>query len=101
MKHRFEVWIVLIGILLAAAGLRWVGINWDDYNHSHPDELFLTTITSEIGEDSSLLEEANESCADNPGYFDTRCSPLNPNNIEPGSYAYGTLPPFIVRTAAE
>jgi hypothetical protein len=76
-QKSFETWIILFAILLAAAGLRWVGINWDDYNHSHPDELFLSTITSEISERSSLLEEVNERCADDSnryGYFNTRCA---------------------------
>jgi YYY domain-containing protein len=103
-RKSFETWAILLLILVAAGGLRWVGINWDDYNHSHPDELFLTTIASEISEQSSLLDEVKERCADRPdrySYFNTRCSPLNPNNIEEGSYAYGTLPTFLVRATAE
>ena len=35
------------------------------------------------------------------GYFDTACSPLNPNNRGYDFYVYGTLPIFIVRYAAE
>ena len=42
------------------------------------------------------------------GYFDTRCSPLNPHNAGHGFYVYGTFPLFlahygseIVRSAAE
>ena len=35
------------------------------------------------------------------GYFDTACSPLNPNNRGYDFYVYGTLPIFGVRYAAE
>src|SRR5690606_40422997 len=34
-------------------------------------------------------------------YFNTNCSVYNPDNVVVGSYAYGTLPLFIVRWAAQ
>ncbi|MBN1680855.1 MAG: glycosyltransferase family 39 protein [Anaerolineae bacterium] len=101
MNRRIFPWLILSGIIILAGCLRWVGINWDDYTHSHPDELFLTTITSEIGERDELLDEVAERCDESAGFFNTRCNPLNPNNIEPGSFAYGTLPVFIVKGTAE
>lgn len=100
MERRLTHWIILAGIVILAAVLRWVGINWDDYNHSHPDELFLTTITSEIGDSAQFEDTVRERCGGRGNtYFNTRCSALNPNNIEPGSFAYGTLPVFMVNRA--
>ena len=104
MKRHLPYGWVLLGILILAGCLRWIGINWDDYIHSHPDELFLTNIASEIGDKNELLEHVKERCVGDArryDYLNTRCSPLNPNNIEDGSYAYGTLPTFIVYGAGE
>ncbi|MBI5927669.1 MAG: glycosyltransferase family 39 protein [Chloroflexi bacterium] len=104
MKRNIKLWVVLAGILILAGCLRYIGINWDYYSHSHPDELFLTAVVSRIGDRSELLDKVKERCADDPrrhAYFNTRCSPLNPNNINDGSYAYGTLPTFIVYGAGE
>ncbi|MEO0565497.1 MAG: hypothetical protein AAF125_25545, partial [Chloroflexota bacterium] len=34
---------VLLALVLAVGGyFRFVGLNWDDYTHLHPDERFLT-----------------------------------------------------------
>ncbi len=35
------------------------------------------------------------------GYFDTRCSPLNPHNASHGFYVYGTLPLFLAHFGSE
>ncbi|MYH64057.1 MAG: hypothetical protein F4136_00170 [Chloroflexi bacterium] len=32
-------------VLIYGVGLRLVGQNWDDYSHTHPDEMFLTLLT--------------------------------------------------------
>jgi len=93
--------LVLFAILLLALLLRVVGINWDDHSHLHPDERFLTNIVGRIGMDESLTDAAREGCtAHQRTYFNTACSNLNPNNVEVGSFAYGTLPVFIMRGAA-
>jgi hypothetical protein len=43
------VWdILLIGILLAGAYLRFVGMDWDADTHLHPDERFMTMVESAI-----------------------------------------------------
>ncbi|MBZ0315673.1 MAG: DUF2298 domain-containing protein [Anaerolineae bacterium] len=104
MKQKKYHWLVLVGILILAGCLRYIGINWDYYSHSHPDELFLTAIATRVGDRSELLDNVKKRCADDPrrhAYFNTRCSPLNPNNVNEGSYAYGTLPTFMVYTAGE
>jgi YYY domain-containing protein len=82
--------VALIGILVIGAYFRFVGLNWDGDLHLHPDERFLTMVTSSIQSVGSLGD-----------YFDTEKSTLNPNNVGYGYYVYGTLPLFMVRYVAE
>ncbi|HID85469.1 MAG TPA: phospholipid carrier-dependent glycosyltransferase, partial [Anaerolineales bacterium] len=82
--------ILLVLILLLGAYLRFVGINWDEDQHLHPDERFLTMVESAIEPVHSLGE-----------YFDTARSSLNPANKGFGFFVYGTLPIFIVRYVAD
>lgn len=96
--------LILVIVLLFALVLRLTGVNWDDYARLHPDERFLTTIASRIGVARNLTDEARARCPDDTmlyDYFNTSCSILNPNNVNPGSFAYGTLPVFIVRGVAD
>lgn len=98
MKHREKrrlnlpwVWdVLLIGILLIGAYLRFTGIEWDGNQHLHPDERFLTMVETSIKPVDTLRE-----------YFDTANSSLNPNNYGYTFYVYGTLPIFIVRYVGE
>lgn len=84
-------WMILLAlILLLGAALRFTGVNWDDEQHLHPDERFLTMVSSSISLPDSIGE-----------YFDTDKSPMNPYNKNYGSFVYGTAPLFIVRTTAE
>ncbi|MBZ0307904.1 MAG: glycosyltransferase family 39 protein, partial [Anaerolineae bacterium] len=94
---------VLLAILTLALLLRLVGLNWDDHSHLHPDERFLTGMASDIGEAESLTSSTRERCQGSGKYeyFNTACSVYNPSNVADGSYAYGTLPLFIVRIAAQ
>lgn len=85
------IWLILlVGILLVGAYFRFVGLDWDDSQHLHPDERFLTMVTSSIQPVTSL-----------GAYFDTATSSLNPNNQGYGFYVYGTLPIFLVRYLAD
>jgi len=82
--------ILLVLILAAGAYLRLVGLDWDEEQHLHPDERFLTMVESSISPVESLGD-----------YFDTETSSLNPHNRGHGFFVYGTLPIFIVRYVAE
>jgi len=82
--------LLLVGVLLLGAYLRFVGVNWDDVYHLHPDERFLTMVESGIEPVHNLGE-----------YFDTATSTLNPNNRGYGFYVYGTLPLIMVRYIGE
>ena len=82
--------LVLLVILLFAFFLRLYGINWDQNQHLHPDERFLTMVTQAVSWPKSLSE-----------YLDTNLSPLNPHNNNFGFYVYGTFPLFFVKAVAE
>ncbi len=99
MKIR-ENWLVLFGLILViacGAYFRFVGINWDENYHLHPDERFLTMVETAI----KPVESARE-------YFDTNNSSLNPHNVIDANgnqtfpfFVYGTLPIFLVRYIGE
>ena len=88
-KPSAAYWILLV-ILLVAAYLRLSHLNWDDGTHIHPDERFLTMVSSALELPSSLGE-----------FFDSTRSPMSPYNKDYGFFVYGTLPIFIVRVVAE
>jgi len=94
MKNsRSRLWlydVMFLLILLMAAYFRLSGLNWDQSQHLHPDERFLT-----------MVESAMTPVKDLGAYFDTEHSTLNPHNIGYGFYVYGDLPIIIVRYAAE
>lgn len=115
---------VLIGVLLVlvmfiGASFRFMGNNWDDFIRFHPDERYLTgQIAPQMGADLAVCYDESASCqltqeryalclerypATNGrgGYFDTECSPYNPENVSHTQYSYGTLPLFIARVVAE
>ncbi len=82
--------VLLIGILVAGGYFRFIGVNWDDSHHLHPDERFLSMVLSSI----SPVDKAG-------GYFNTEISSLNPANRGYGFFVYGTLPIFIIRYIGE
>ncbi len=82
--------LAFVLILLVGAYFRFIGINWDQNQHLHPDERFLTMVESSLQPVDSIS-----------AYFDTDNSTLNPHNRGYGFFVYGTLPIFIVRYAGE
>lgn len=80
----------MIITLLVGGYLRLVGVNWDEDQHLHPDERFLSLVQSAI----SPVQSSGE-------YFDTATSSLNPANRGYTFFVYGTLPIFIVRYLGE
>jgi YYY domain-containing protein len=112
LHRRDYSWIydlLLIVVLLGGAYLRAVGMDWDQGQHLHPDERFLTMVESAL-QPRMCLDHSTpvELCpAEKKGwiglkeYFNTAESTLNPNNRGYGFYVYGTWPIFIVRYVAE
>jgi uncharacterized membrane protein len=89
LLRRYTVHAALGLILLFGAVLRFTGINWDEYQHLHPDERFMTMV------------ETGTQLPDSIGqYFDTAGSPLNPYNRSFGTFIYGTYPLFLTKFVA-
>ena len=81
----------LLLVLTVGAYLRFVGLNWDELEHLHPDERFLTMVEARIEPVEGGLSE----------YFNTEASSLNPYNHGFKFFVYGTAPIFAVRYLAE
>ncbi|HQA28099.1 MAG TPA: hypothetical protein PLA02_02640, partial [Brevefilum fermentans] len=86
----FLLIILLLLSVIAGAYLRLAGVNWDEDQHMHPDERFLSLVQVSISPVNSLSE-----------YFNTENSSLNPANRGYTFFVYGTLPIFIVRYAGD
>lgn len=111
--------ILLLVVLAAAAYLRFTGSDWGELQHQHPDEYHVTSVTYDIapvgtstdviGAPPTVVDqpwraaypETFTDCTEWGGYFDTACSPLNPQNRGHNAFVYGTLPVFIVRYLAD
>ena len=90
--QRWPAWlttILLILIMTAGAALRMLGMDWDEGQHLHPDERFLTLVVTSI-----QPEKISK-------YFDTAVSTLNPHNVGHGFYVYGTLPLLFTRVVSD
>ena len=90
ISGRLSVILILLGILLIGSYFRFVGINWDEFTHLHPDERFLTIVTSSLDGESSLV-----------GYLRTSTSQLNPYNHGEGLFVYGNFPMTVTFYAGE
>lgn len=77
-------------ILEVAILLRFYGLNWDQNQHLHPDERFLTMVTQAISWPGGIRE-----------YFSTSTSPLNPHNQNFPFFVYGTFPLFLIKFLSE
>ena len=77
-------------ILFIAGYFRFVGVNWDQNQHLHPDERFLTMVATGITWPATFKD-----------YLDTKTSSLNPHNKGFDFYVYGTWPVILVKWVAE
>ncbi|GAC1315655.1 MAG: hypothetical protein NVSMB2_07670 [Chloroflexota bacterium] len=91
-RREGRVHFVILGlILLVAAAFRLHGLEtWDANSHQHPDERFLTIVSSQLSMPNSLAE-----------YFNTARSSINPYANGQERYAYGQLPLTLTRWVAE
>lgn len=86
---RLPAWLRVVLVLAVAVGLRFYGINWDQNQHLHPDERFLTMVTESLRWPGTVGE-----------YLDESRSPLNPRNQGYSFFVYGTWPLVAVKAAA-
>jgi hypothetical protein len=104
-NQSLPAWFVALAlglILILGAVFRLTGVNWDEDQHLHPDERFLTMVSSALsipGLGNAGTPPAN--CAKWGGYFDSDCSPLSPYNHNYNFFVYGTFPIFLTRLMAE
>lgn len=86
LKSKTNFRIVFLLILFLGAYFRFHNINWDQNQHLHPDERFLTMVATAIDWPKNFSE-----------YLNTNSSPLNPHNRNFDFYVYGTFPLFFVK----
>ena len=80
---------MLVTVFILAAWFRFIGLNWDQGSHLHPDERFMTMTAEALKPVDSLAE-----------YYDTSLSGWNPHNVGKEFYVYGTLPLHLTRFIA-
>lgn len=73
-----------------AVFLRLYGLNWDQNQHLHPDERFLTMVAVAIKLPSNIF-----------AYLDPLRSTASPYNQGFGFFVYGTFPLYFVKIVAE
>ncbi len=102
-RFNVTVWLLLLAVLLLGAYFRFLNVDWDEGEHLHPDERYMTMVTGGIRWPGPVdnPQPPPPGCMEWGGYFDSYCSPLNPYNRNYGSYAYGTLPLFGARFVGE
>ena len=122
MSNEKRAWVydvLLILVLGIGTYFRVIGLNWDQNQHLHPDERFLTMVESALSPVNQTQDQlgppptaANQQwrqayagampdCSKWGGYFDTYCSPLNPQNRGYSFFVYGDLPIVVVQYVAE
>src|SRR5512138_1909164 len=108
-KHAWVYDLLLILVLVMGAYFRTVGLNWDDFQHLHPDERFLTMVESALqvkkctvpNTPVEVCPPADVRWLSFADYLDTASSPLNPVNKGYGFFVYGDFPIILVRYVAE
>jgi 4-amino-4-deoxy-L-arabinose transferase-like glycosyltransferase len=88
---RDTLWLRVLWFCIGLGAVcRFAGLNWDNAQHLHPDERFLTMIVPEMRLPQSVAM-----------YFDTSRSLLNPQNLpNVGLFVYGQLPLSVVKAVA-
>lgn len=86
---RNKSFFLFLLILALAAILRFVGLNWDDDHHLHPDERFLTMVNTDSHWPSSFSN-----------YLNQAESLINPYNNNYDFFVYGNLPLVINKGVA-
>ena len=81
--------ILLIVIVMIGAILRFCDVNWDQNQHLHPDERFLTMVGTNMKVPPTILD-----------YLNPHISTMNPANIGYSFYVYGAFPVILNKVLA-
>ncbi len=73
--------LILFFILILALFLRFFNLNWDNNQHLHPDERFMTMVSTSMKLPATLDQ-----------YFNQKTSFLNPENLGYKFFVYGSFP---------
>ncbi|GIW64660.1 MAG: hypothetical protein KatS3mg092_0593 [Patescibacteria group bacterium] len=84
MKKFFFIFILLLAIFL-----RFYNLNWDNNQHLHPDERFLTMVANAMKIPDNFQD-----------YFNQEKSTLSPYNLGYKFYVYGTFPLVLTKYLA-
>ncbi|HUS94634.1 MAG TPA: glycosyltransferase family 39 protein [Patescibacteria group bacterium] len=90
---------ILVGLLLfLAAALRLTSLDWDGYNHYHPDERYITWVATSIEWPDSLTTALDPHASSfNPFYWPPGATSAGVvlEQDQPRRYAYGHLPLYM------
>lgn len=95
---RWPKWFLLGAILLLAAALRLIGLDWDEYHHFHPDERYIAWVATTVewpADWRTAFDPARSSF--NPYYWppDGVSAGIVAPQDEPRKFAYGHLPLYL------
>ncbi len=94
--------IALAVILLSAVALRLTGLDWDGFQHHHPDERYITWVATtiefpSIGQDNWAAQWRPETSTFNPFHWPPEASSEGIVVLqgEPRDFAYGHVPLYL------
>jgi hypothetical protein len=90
--------LTLLLILLLAAGLRLTAVDWDDYNHYHPDERYILWLATTIEWPTNWTTAFDPAQSTfNPYHWppDAASAGIVVEQGRPRSFAYGHLPLYL------
>lgn len=82
--------IFLLIVISIGMCLRFFDLDWDQGQHLHPDERFLTMVTTSIKIPSTFAQ-----------YLNPQISTMNPYNVGYGFFVYGTFPMYLTKLIGE
>lgn len=95
---RWQERVALGLILLVAAVFRFTGIDWDNYNHYHPDERYITWVATTIERPSSWQTALSpQQSTINPFYWPPNAASEGIEVLQdtPRDFAYGHVPLYL------
>jgi len=79
----------LFFVILFTVFFRFYNLDWDSGHHLHPDERFLTMVSTDLKWPTTFTQ-----------FLNTDSSPFNPHNRNYSFFVYGTFPIFITKWIA-